>query len=130
VLTVKDYKTFRIREEVKLLHHYIEWKMMKEGIHKDLAFDTVINDSMTRLENKEFIHIEVTSKKQTEISGFKISPINYKRFQNFRKHYEILVSDLISICYYIYALKHLNQEELDDNYIKDWDVSVITNNLI
>lgn len=102
---------------------------MKEGIHKDLTFDKVINDSLTRLENKEFIHIETTTKKQTEIAGFKIQSKNYKRFQEFRKHYEILVSDLISICYFIYAWKHLTENELNENNINDWDVRVIPNNL-
>lgn len=127
----KKYVTtkYRVRPGVQSLVKYMEWKEVcnDEDHYDKYILDTAVKESLQLLK-QGLVQIKRDNYRKRkdrsltfEINTIQIINEKYKDFKFYK-------GELIEICLYIYALKHLTNDERDMNGLNSWNIEVIFTN--
>lgn len=120
----KDFfvKTFRIRPDALEAYKYLEFLATKGSKPKDTLFETIILFGLDYFSGKKLsFHIDNVSSAKP-VKGFSVTTDTLKNFMDYKDMYasHLFIGDLVEIFITLYALKHLDQDDLSKLCKMSW----------
>jgi hypothetical protein len=121
--------TFRVRKEANKLFAYLKFKGVNEGITKEHIHELITKYSLDFLEKNQSKVIFHPYEPRRKVTGYSLTPSTLEQFYEYHKAHKkkYQVAELAELVLYIYAIKHLNPEEILLLDLNEWGINIIEN---
>lgn len=123
----KKYVTtkYRLRPDALKLIKFLEWKELNE---KGLSYDkyicnTAVKESLILLKEGK-VKIDRAKYKRRKDLSLTFDKDTISELESYLKEVKLFKGELIEICLFIYAMRHLTENERELNNLFEWNVGI------